>query len=80
MFFLDCLTLEDGTEWFSWNVCSYKPKLRKIPEEIRGKLEYTESVGQKPFGRLEQVWLACIVEMAVGTDQKDGDDSLMMNW
>ena len=33
--FLDCMTLEDGTDSFYRNVGNYQPTLRNIPEERR---------------------------------------------
>jgi hypothetical protein len=37
-FFLDCLTLEDGTNGLSRNVSNYQSTLRNIPEERRSQI------------------------------------------
>ena len=33
LYFLDCLTLENGTNGLSWNVCNYHSMLHNIPEK-----------------------------------------------
>jgi hypothetical protein len=37
--FLDCLTLEDGTDWLSRNVSNYQPTLPNVGEERKPTLK-----------------------------------------
>jgi hypothetical protein len=38
LFFLDCLTLYDGTEWVSRNVANYQSTLRNFPKQLRSQI------------------------------------------
>jgi hypothetical protein len=49
--FLDCLTLDDGTDSLSRNVGLYPPTLRNIPEERRHHLHHGGSLKSRMVNR-----------------------------